>query len=114
MCAIFLMIFNFGGPKGKFGHVDARAMVAPVRLFMGGLPATVRDDEVRARFAPFGDVRNIEVIRDTAFGGEQCRGFAYVELTAAEAEAGALLQGVPRRAMARPGALRRARASNAP
>ena len=61
-------------------------MVAPVRLFIGGLPATVRDDEVRARFAPFGDVRNIEVIRDTAFGGEQCRGFAYVELTAAEAE----------------------------
>ena len=40
----------------------------------------------RARFAPFGDVRNIEVIRDTAFGGEQCRGFAYVELAAAEAE----------------------------
>jgi hypothetical protein len=46
---------------------DAMATVAkqPVaRLHVGGLPRELLDDELRARFAPFGAVRSVEVLRE--------------------------------------------------
>ena len=57
-----------------------------MRLCVRGLPDDVNDDDVRARFAPFGDVRSVDLIRDTALGGQRCRGFAFVEMEATEAE----------------------------
>ena len=34
------------------------------RLHIGGLPRELLDDELRARFAPFGEVRSVEVLRE--------------------------------------------------
>ena len=34
------------------------------RLHVGGLPRELLDDELRARFAPFGEVRSVEVLRE--------------------------------------------------
>ena len=34
------------------------------RLHVGGLPRELLDDELRARFAPFGAVRSVEVLRE--------------------------------------------------
>lgn len=54
-----------------------------VRLFVGGLPPGITQDEVRGRFVSFGAVSSCEVI--PAKGApvtqpQQCRGFAYVDL----------------------------------
>ena len=50
------------------------------RLCARGLAPDVREEEVRARFASFGNVRGVEVVRDTALGGTPCRGFAFVAM----------------------------------
>ena len=54
-----------------------------MRLHVGGLVPEVRDDEVVARFAPFGVVRRVDVVRDDSAA---CRGFACVDLEATEAQ----------------------------
>lgn len=52
-----------------------------MRLHLGGLAPDVRDDEVAARFASFGTVHGVEVMRDDMAA---CRGFAYVDLESTE------------------------------
>ena len=47
-----------------------------VRLYVGGVPLGVPEEDLAARFRPFGQVLSVEIMR----------GFAYVDLDAQEAE----------------------------
>jgi RNA recognition motif-containing protein len=50
------------------------------RLFVGNLPFTTKDDDLRNLFASFGDVNSVRVIVDKQTG--RSRGFGFVEVEA--------------------------------
>ena len=51
--------------SGSVAGAMASASAQPrTRLHVGGLPRELLDDELRARFAPFGEVRSVEVLRE--------------------------------------------------
>jgi RNA recognition motif-containing protein len=54
-----------------------------IRIYVGNLPYTFREEEVAQLFAPYGEVREVRLItdRDT----RQSKGFAFVELASDEA-----------------------------
>jgi RNA recognition motif-containing protein len=54
-----------------------------MRLYVGGLPPDVREEELRARFTPFGVVTSCEIMpsKDPQAPSGVSRGMAYVELT---------------------------------
>ena len=57
-----------------------------MNIYVGNLPYTTNDDELRELFAEFGDVASASVIMDRDTG--RSRGFGFVEMsTQAEAEA---------------------------
>ena len=74
--AIFLAEF-FTVREWKKGHEVVCAGMT--RLHVGGLAPDVAEADLAARFAPFGEVRAVEVVRDASHA---CRGFAYVDLQA--------------------------------
>ena len=49
-----------------------------MNIYVGNLPWSVKDDELRALFAEFGDVSNANVIMDKFSG--RSRGFGFVEM----------------------------------
>lgn len=49
------------------------------KLFVGGLPYSTTDDELRDLFAPFGDVASAKVIIDRETN--RSKGFGFVEMT---------------------------------
>ena len=55
----------------------------PLRLFVGQLPKTLTEDELKAVFEPFGAVHNSEVVRVRATGESRGCGFVVVESKAA-------------------------------
>src|SRR5258707_11090608 len=58
----------------------ARALEDPVKkLFVGNLPFSVTEDEVRGIFAEFGDVAAVTIPTDRDTG--KPRGFAFVEMS---------------------------------
>src|SRR5688572_25781547 len=70
------------------------------RLYVGNLPYTVTDDQLREAFAPHGEVTSASVVMDRATG--RSRGFGFVEMStpeqatkATEQMNGALLEGRP-------------------
>ena len=70
------------------------------RLYIGNLPYNLSEEQLRAAFAPHGDVVTASVVMDRATG--RSRGFGFVEMATAEAAAkatqamnGALLEGRP-------------------
>jgi RNA recognition motif-containing protein len=56
-----------------------------MKLYVGNLPFTATDDEVRALFAKHGTVRSINMIADRDTG--RPRGFGFVEMDDADAAA---------------------------
>jgi RNA recognition motif-containing protein len=52
-------------------------------LYVGNLPFTVTEDELRALFAPHGTVEKLSLVSDRDTG--RPRGFAFVELANADA-----------------------------
>lgn len=72
-----------------------------VSLYVGNLPFTTSEEDVSALFAPFGTVEKVNLIVDRETG--RPRGFGFVEMDAAAAEAaieglnGSSLQGRPLR-----------------
>lgn len=82
-----------------------------VSLYVGNLPFSTTEDQLRALFAAFGAVQSIKLICDRETG--QPRGFGFVEMdeaaadAAAEALNGSAMEGRPLRInRARPGAHR--------
>src|SRR5689334_16804630 len=51
----------------------------PLRLFVGQLPKTLTEDELKAVFEPFGAVHNAEIVRVRASGESRGCGFVVVE-----------------------------------
>jgi len=60
----------------------------PMRIYVGNLPYTFRDEQVAQLFAPYGEVREVRVIMDRDTG--QSKGFAFVELASDEAARNAI------------------------
>lgn len=70
------------------------------RLYVGNLPYTVTDDQLKEAFAPHGEVTSASVVMDRATG--RSRGFGFVEMSTAEQATkateqmnGALFEGRP-------------------
>lgn len=51
----------------------------PMRLFVGQLPKTMTDDELKAQFEPYGAVLSAEIVRVRATGESRQCGFVVVE-----------------------------------
>jgi RNA recognition motif-containing protein len=61
------------------------------RLYVGNLAYTTTNNDLEALFAPFGEVRNAQVVMDFATG--RSKGFGFVEMTS-DAEAQAAINGL--------------------
>ncbi len=62
-----------------------------MRIYVGNLPYSVGEDELREMFAPFGQVASANVITDRDSG--QSKGFGFVEM-ASSTEAQAAIAGL--------------------
>ena len=62
-----------------------------IKLYVGNLPYSVTEDELRSTFAAFGEVSSVNVITDKFSG--QAKGFAFVEM-AENAAADAAIKGL--------------------
>ncbi len=62
-----------------------------MKLFVGGLPFAITDEQLEQRFAEFGEVLSAKVITDRETG--RSRGFGFVEFSS-EDEAKAAIKGL--------------------
>jgi RNA recognition motif-containing protein len=53
-------------------------------IYVGNLPFTATEDEVRGLFSPFGDVQSVKIVTDRETG--RPRGFAFVDMGDADAD----------------------------
>ena len=56
----------------------------PKKIYVGNLPFSASQDEVRDLFSPYGEVLSVNLITDRETG--RSRGFGFVELDAPDAE----------------------------
>jgi RNA recognition motif-containing protein len=61
------------------------------KLYVGSLPYSVTEDQLRELFAPFGSIDSVRIISDKYSG--QSKGFGFVEM-ASDEEAQAAIEGV--------------------
>lgn len=61
------------------------------RLYVGNLPYSVRDDELKQQFESFGQVVSAEVLMER--GTDRSKGFGFVEM-GSEADAQAAIEGL--------------------
>jgi cold-inducible RNA-binding protein len=54
-----------------------------IRIYVGNLPYTFRDEQVTQLFAPYGEVGEVHVIMDRTTG--QSKGFAFVDMASDQA-----------------------------
>jgi len=59
------------------------------RLYVGNIPFSATEDELRAAFAEHGDVTTVDVIMDRETG--RPRGFAFIEMSEAQAADAAIV-----------------------
>ena len=57
----------------------------PKRIYVGNLPFSATDEEVRQMFAEYGSVNNVSLITDRETG--RPRGFGFVEMAEGDTEA---------------------------
>jgi len=55
------------------------------KLFVGNLPATMKEADLSQMFSEFGTVRNIKLVMDVFTGN--CKGFGFIEMEGHEARA---------------------------
>lgn len=60
-------------------------MVSMKSIYVGNLPFTASEDEVRDLFAPFGEVESVRLMSDRETG--RPRGFGFVKMPASDADA---------------------------
>jgi RNA recognition motif-containing protein len=53
-----------------------------MNIYVGNLPFTVTDDQLRATFEPFGEVSSAQVVKDRDSG--RSRGFGFVEMPSSD------------------------------
>ena len=61
------------------------------KLYVGGLPYSTKEDDLKAAFAEYGEVASVRIIEDRETG--RSRGFGFVEMATAE-EAQAAIDGL--------------------
>ena len=52
-----------------------------MNLYIGNLALETTEDELRRKFAGFGDAQSVKIMNDIYIGSGQPRGYAYVERT---------------------------------
>jgi RNA recognition motif-containing protein len=52
------------------------------KLYVGSLPYSVTEEELRDLFSPFGDIESVRIIMDKATG--QSKGFGFVEMASVD------------------------------
>ncbi len=62
-----------------------------MKIFVGGLPSDVSEDDLRAAFERFGAVESVALIRERVTG--ELRGFAFVEMADPD-DAGSAIAGL--------------------
>ncbi|HUT36501.1 MAG TPA: RNA-binding protein [Planctomycetota bacterium] len=62
-----------------------------MNIYVGNLPFSVTDDQLRAAFEPFGDVSSAQVVQDRETG--RSRGFGFIEMPSDE-QGRAAIQGL--------------------
>jgi len=62
--------------------------VNPNKLYLGNLPFSVLEDDIRALCSEFGEIKELKLITDFATG--RSKGFAFVEFTTKEAAEAAI------------------------
>ena len=58
------------------------------RIFVGNLPFSASEDQLRQLFAPHGEVSSVSIVKDKFT--DRSRGFAFVEMSAADAATAAI------------------------
>ena len=53
-----------------------------IKLFVGGFPLDIRELELAAMIAPYGDIDTLKIVRDKKTG--TCKGYAFVEMKTRE------------------------------
>lgn len=76
--------------QGPFSEPHSGENPLQKRLFVGGLPYSTKEDEIRDLFAQAGEVVSANIIRDRYT--EQSRGFGFVEMATEEQAAEAIKQ----------------------
>jgi len=51
-----------------------------MNIYVGNLPITITEDELRQEFATFGEVLSVTLMNNKYIGSGQPRGYAYVEM----------------------------------
>jgi RNA recognition motif-containing protein len=70
------------GNEVRYNPIDRELVM---KLYVGNLPYTVRDEELNAAFAAYGEVISAVVIMDRETG--RSKGFGFVEMSDAEGKA---------------------------
>lgn len=55
------------------------------KLFIGNLPTSTKEEDLKSLFSEYGTVRSIKLITDVFSG--QCKGFGFIEMEGHEARA---------------------------
>lgn len=50
-----------------------------IKLYVGGLPYSTKEPELKELFAPYGTIENVSIIKDRESG--RSKGFGFVEMT---------------------------------
>jgi uncharacterized membrane protein YgcG len=66
-------------PDGRFRKSHSRAEITLMKLFVGNLPFSATENEIRDAFEAHGEVSDVAVITDRETG--RPRGFAFVEMS---------------------------------
>ena len=66
-----------GGGGGGGGGGSSTGEVPPGRIFCGGLPYHLTDEQVRELLGAFGDIKNFNLVRDS--GSNTSKGYAFCE-----------------------------------
>ncbi|KAH9823284.1 hypothetical protein DFH28DRAFT_1078313 [Melampsora americana] len=61
------------------GVVSTNVPDSPNKIFIGGLPSYLTDDQVMELLKSFGELKSFNLVKDTSSGGQVSKGFAFCE-----------------------------------
>lgn len=61
------------------GVVSTNVPDSPNKIFIGGLPSYLTDDQVMELLKSFGELKSFNLVKDTSSGGHVSKGFAFCE-----------------------------------
>jgi len=70
---------DHAGPTHIPGVVSTNVPDSPNKIFIGGLPSYLTDDQVMELLKSFGELKSFNLVKDTSSGGHVSKGFAFCE-----------------------------------